>query len=243
MHALRSVLIDRSSRFLGLLLLAALALSACAPQDQATIAPSATSARAAAPTAASTAAPTPAAKATHDPSTVNLETAAVGQAAVVTYVQDGNLLVWDQATGRTQTIVDSSDVIDLTLSNDGQVVTFLRRSVVQITGHPSIDWIEQSALWAADRSGENARELSSAEELRTLLSASETDSTNIPQMAWIPQPRRLMYTGWTYLVQAEGESHATPTELFLVDADSGENRLLLPTICGLLPHRTGSTSR
>ena len=63
-----------------------------------------------------------------------MESAAVDQAAVVTYVQDGNLLVWDQATGESQTIVDSGDVIDLTLSDDGQVVTFLRRSVVQITG-------------------------------------------------------------------------------------------------------------
>jgi len=149
--------------------------------------------------------------------------------AVVVFVQDGNLLVWEEATGHSETIFDSGDVIDLTLSDDGQVVAFLRRSVVQITGHPSIDWIEQSALWAADRSGENARELLSAEELRTLLSASETDSTNIPQIAWIPQTHRLMHTGWTYLVQAEGESHATPIGLFLVDADSGAKSVLLPT--------------
>lgn len=145
------------------------------------------------------------------------------------FVNDGNIQVWEEATGQTETIFDGGDVIELTLSDDGQVVAFLRRTVVQIGGNPSISWIEQSALWAVDRHGESLRELISAEELRSLLDASETDSTNIPQMAWIPQTHRLMYTGWTYLVQAEGESHATPAELLLVDADSGANRVLLPT--------------
>ena len=69
---------------------------------------------------------------------------------MVVFVQDGNLLVREEAIGHGETIFDSGDVIDLTLSDDGQVVAFLLRSVVQITGHPSIDWIEQSALWAVD---------------------------------------------------------------------------------------------
>ena len=155
-------------------LLAALALSACIPRDEATSAPSATSAPAAAPTAASTAAPTPAAKATHDPSTVNLETAAIGQAAVVTYVQDGNLLVWDQATGRSQTIVDSGDVTRVELSDDAQLVAFLRRSFFAAGG---FDRNEQSALWVVGRDGTNPRELVSAQELRQRLNAAATDST------------------------------------------------------------------
>jgi YVTN family beta-propeller protein len=148
---------------------------------------------------------------------------------VVVFVKDGDIQVWEEATGQTETIFDGGGVIELTLSDDGQVVAFLLRSVVQITGHPSIDWIEQSALWAVDLNGENPRELISAEELRSLLDASETDSTNIPQMAWIPRTHRLMYTGWTYLVQAEGESHATPIGFFLVDTDSGASSVLLPT--------------
>src|SRR3990172_13149451 len=109
-------------RSLGPSLLPVLSLAACTPTGQTSIAPSATSAPAAPPTAAPPAAATPATKATHDPSTVILESAAISQPAVVTYVQDGNLLVWDQATGQRQTIFDSGDVTRVELSDDGRLV-------------------------------------------------------------------------------------------------------------------------
>jgi hypothetical protein len=70
--------------------------------------------------------------------------------------------------------------------------------------------------------------LVSAEQLGGLLEASETDSTNIPQMAWLPGTHRLLCSGWTCIVQTEGESQATPSGLFWVDADSGEGGQLLP---------------
>jgi hypothetical protein len=216
MSALRCALKDRSARIRSLLLLAGLFLSACAPRDQASIAPAETSAPAAAPTAA----PTAAAAATHDPSTVILESA-----AVVAYVQDGNLQVWDEATGTSQTIVDSGGVIRVELSDDGQIVAFLRRSVV---GDLDSQWHEQSGLWAVDRNGENLRELVPADELRTLLHAAETDSSNIPQLAWVPGTHRLLFSGWTYFVQAEGESHAVPEGLYLADADELTHTTLVP---------------
>ena len=214
-----------SSQSWRLLLLAGLFLSACTPRDEVTIAPSATSAPAATPSDAPTAAPTPAVKATHDPATVILESAAIGRAAVVTYVQDGNLLVWDEATGSSQTIVDTGDVIRVELSDDGQLVAFLRRSVI---GDLDSQWLEQSALWAVDRNGENLRELVPADELRTLLHAAETDSTNIPQLACVPGTHRLLFSGWTYFVQAEGESHAVPEGLYLADADELTHTTLVP---------------
>ena len=148
-----------------------------------------------------------------------------GASAVVVFVQDGNILAWDEASGETKTIFDGGDAIDVTMSDDGQVVAFLRRSIVR---RSEVDWIEQSALWAVERSAENPRELVSAEELRRLLGASETDSTNIPQMAWIPHTHRLLYSGWTYFVQAEGESHAVPEGLYRVDADTLEHIVLRP---------------
>jgi dipeptidyl aminopeptidase/acylaminoacyl peptidase len=144
---------------------------------------------------------------------------------VVAFVEDGNIQVWEEVSGAVETIFHGGDVIAVTMSADGQVVAFLRRSVVS---RSEIDWYEQSALWAVDPDGGNARQLVSAEALRTALNASDTDSTNFPQLEWIPGTHRLLYSGWRYLVQAEGESHAIPEGLFLVDTDSGASTVIVP---------------
>jgi hypothetical protein len=144
--------------------------------------------------------------------------------ATVVYTKDGDILVWDESTAESRTIFDSGDVIRVDLSDDGQQIAFLRRSSVS-TG--DVDWREQSALWAVDLSGENPRELVSAETLRGLLGATERDSSNMPEVTWIPGTHRLLYSGWTYLVQAEGESHAVPRGLYSVDADEGTQQVLV----------------
>jgi WD40 repeat protein len=143
----------------------------------------------------------------------------------VAFVKDGNIQLWDESTGQIQTILNTGDVIALTMSDDGQVIAFLRRSVVQLTEG---EWFEQSALWAVDRNGGNPRELVSAESLRQRLNAAERDSTNIPQMEWIPGTHRLLFSGWKYIVQAEGESHAVPEGLYLADADARTDTILVP---------------
>jgi len=135
----------------------------------------------------------------------------------VAFVKDGNIQLWNESTGQIQTIVNTGDVIAVTMSDDGQVIAFLRRSVVQLAAG---EWFEQSALWAVDRNGGNPRELVSAESLRQRLNATERDSTNVPQMEWIPGTHRLLFSGWKYIVIAEGESHAVPEGLYLVDADA-----------------------
>lgn len=163
------------------------------------------------------------------PTVVPAQAPAAPGRAVVAFIQGGDLRVWEEATGQIQTIFDGGDAIDLTLSDDGELIAFLRRTVVELEGHDPITWREQSALWVVDSDGGNPRTLVSTENLRRSLGASESDSTNIPQMRWIPRTHRLLHSGWTYIVQAEGESHATPSGLFLVDADSGANSQLLPT--------------
>ena len=213
MSALRSALPEYSSRSRAFLLAAGLLLSACTPTDNSPVAPAASPA-----TVSSSAAPNPAATATQDPVAVIPESPAIGQAAVVTYVQNGNLLVWDEATGRTQTIVDSGDVTRVELSDDAQLVAFLRRSFFAAGG---FDQNEQSALWLVGRDGTNPRELVSAQQLRTRLNAVDTDSTNFPRLAWIPDSHRLLYSGNTYDAHGYGEGAHTPLKgVYLIDADT-----------------------
>ena len=214
MSALRPVLTQYSLRSWRLLLLAGLFLSACTRLDLGATPAATVSAQTATPTAVSV----PTSAPTQVPS-------ATPESAVVVYVKDGDLMVWEETSGETHMLLDADDAIGVTMSDDGQVVAFLRRSII---GDLDSEWHEQSALWAVDRNGENSRELVSAEQLRLLLDASETDSTNFPQMAWIPRTHRLFYSGWTYLVQAEGESHAIPQGLFLVDADTLSQTVLVP---------------
>lgn len=142
----------------------------------------------------------------------------------VVYTKGGDILVWDDVSRESRKIVDSDDVIRVEPSDDGQLVAYLRRSTVQTS---DVEWREQSALWVVDLSGENPRELVSADTLRDLLGAPDRDSSNIPEMAWIPGTHRLLYNGWTYLVMAEGESHAIPRGLYSVDADEGTQQVLV----------------
>ena len=144
---------------------------------------------------------------------------------LVGFVKDGNVQVWDETTQQTETIFSGGDVIAVMISDDGKLIAFLRRISSPVSEN---EWFEQSALWAVDVNGENPRELVSAESLRQRLNAAERDSTNIPQMQWIPGTHRLLISGWKYLVQAEGESHAIPEGLFLIDADAHTDNMLMP---------------
>lgn len=145
----------------------------------------------------------------------------VGMIEVV-FVKDGNLQVWDEATKQTQTIVNTGDVFSVTVSDDGQMIAFTRRSWV---GDVSNGY-EQFALWAMNRDGGNPRELISAQDLRQRINPSERDSSNFYQLGWVPQSRQLIFSGTKYIVQAEGLSHAFPQGVYLVDTDKGSVTVL-----------------
>ena len=149
-----------------------------------------------------------------------------GGSAVVVFVKDGDVLVWEEATGQTETIFDSGDVIRVELSDDGELVAFLRRSFFEAGG---FDRNEQSALWVVERDGANPRELVSAEQLRALLSAAETDSTNFPRLRWIPDTHRLLYSGNTYDAHGYGEGAHTPLRgVYMVDVATSATTVLAP---------------
>ena len=151
----------------------------------------------------------------------------------VVFVKDGNLLVWDEATQQTRTIVNTGDVFAVTASDDGQVIAFTRGSWVG-----ALDGYEQFALWAVNRDGGDLRELVSAEDLRQRIDPGERDSSNFFQFGWVPQSHQLIFSGTKYIVQAEGLSHAIPHGVYLVDtvtgsvtvvAEAAENLRFLPS--------------
>ena len=147
------------------------------------------------------------------------------RSALAFYLKDGNIHLWEEGSGERGAVFDGGDAISVKLSPDRELIVFMRRSIV---GTPEVDWYEQSSLWVMDRGGGNLRQLISAEQLRGLIGSSDTDSSNMPQVEWIPGTHQLAFTAYNYFVQAEGESHAFPTGLFLVNADTAELKVLVP---------------
>jgi len=129
--------------------------------------------------------------------------------AVVTYIKDGNVLVWEEATGQSRTVFDSGDVTRVEVSDDAQLVAFVRRTLLD--GNPRYG---RSALWVVDRDGANPRELVSDAQLRAQLGASDSDDTDFPALAWIPNRHRLLYsvTFFPAYLWAQG--------LYLLDVDT-----------------------
>ncbi len=82
----------------------------------------------------------------------------------VAYVKDGNIELRDGPMGQIQTILNTGVVIAVAMSDDGAVIAFLHRSVVE-----------------------------HAESLLQRLNAAGRDSTNIPQTQWIP-PGHIAYS-------------------------------------------------
>jgi Tol biopolymer transport system component len=140
---------------------------------------------------------------------------------LVAFVKNGDIYVWDSKTGESRIIVKAGDVTTVTISDDGQVIAFARRSIVQLA---EPDWYEQHALWAVDRDGGNLRELVSIDTLRQLLNPSATDSTGFAPISWIPGTHRLIYSGVKY--NAAGQGFTNSNDIYLVDADSGADTVL-----------------
>ena len=136
--------------------------------------------------------------------------------AVVAYVQDGNLWAWSEATGQSQVLIDSGDVIRVELSGDGELAAFVRHSYRN----------EQSALWVVGRDGSSPRELISGEALRALLNAAETESTEFTQLVWIPNTHRLLYSPAAFGDQRQGGGRQGG--VYLVDADGSARAELAP---------------
>src|SRR5215216_2267827 len=135
--------------FIPLVIVALLALSACAPRPETTILPTVTPTHSLEPSQEETAAPT---------------TSSLDEPLVIAFAKDGGIQLWDSETNQSHALLRAGDVTSVMMSDDGQVIAFLRRSLVE---QPEL--VEYVALWAVDRNGGNPRELVSAESLRQRL--------------------------------------------------------------------------
>src|SRR5574340_1211961 len=145
------------------------------------------------------------------------------QPIMVAYVQDGNIQLWDQQSQQSKTVFASGDVTLVTMSDDGQVIAFTRRTRIE---QPEL--MEQFSLWAADRDGSNPRQLLAPEALRERLNPAENDSTGFAQIEWIPGSHRLVYSLVKYYLPGQGSAYST--DLYIVDADGGLDGVLAANV-------------
>lgn len=209
MSAVRSASVKRSRRLMGQFLLAVLVAAACTPAGSSPTSPVSP------PPPEATIAPAPTTAPTQIPAS-----ASAGK-VMVAFVKDGNVHGWDSTTGESTTIFESGDVTDVAVSDDGQVIAFLRLEWFE---QPEL-W-EQFSIWAVDPSGEDLRELVSAETLRLRLNAGPTDSTGIAEVGWIPRTHRLVYCGTKYF--APGQSKPAAEDVYVVDADTLSDERIAP---------------
>jgi hypothetical protein len=141
---------------------------------------------------------------------------------VVAFVKDGDIHLWEEATGQSRTVAKSGDVDRVTMSDDGQVIAFTRRA----WAGSELEGYEQFALWAANSDGTNPREVIPTEFLRQHLNLTERDSSNFYQLGWIPQTHQVIFSITKYIAQAEGMSHAIPHGAYIVNLDSGSVTVL-----------------
>lgn len=137
--------------------------------------------------------------------------------AVIVVVKDGDIWVWEEATGVSRSVYGSGDVTQVELSDDSQLVAFVRRT--RSIQDPQ-RW--ESAVWVVARDGENPRELVSDDELRTLLAQAGLDADPAPWLQWIPGSHRLLYN--TNQIASRFEARG----LYLIDVDTLSNAELAP---------------
>lgn len=146
-----------------------------------------------------------------------------GQNAVVFFLQDGNIGLWEEG-GETRTIYAGGDAISVKLSPDRQLITFMKREIITAS---DLEWFEQISLWVIDLNGGNLRELVPAAQLRQLINSGGGISSKMAQLEWVGATHRIAFSGINYFAQGEGESHASPSGLYVVDADTAEVATLL----------------
>ena len=141
----------------------------------------------------------------------------------VAFVTNGDIYLWDSESRQSSPIVRAGDATTVKISDDGQVIAFVRRVLVE---QPEL--MEFVALWAVDRGGKNPRELISADLLRQHLQPETADSGGFAQIEWIPGTHRLVYSGLKFYAAGQGSTNSK--DIYVVDADGGSETVLAPDV-------------
>jgi Tol biopolymer transport system component len=137
----------------------------------------------------------------------------------VVYPKNDNLWVW--SAGLTRQLTKNGNVSGFKLSSDGNKVAFTR-----VVSYPIYE------LWVINIDGSGERLLVSSDDLLTLGKSSETEEIRqsesnvlLSQYAWVPGTYTIAY-GTYRSIKYDGSIYHD--DLNLVDAETGEKKILLP---------------
>ncbi len=130
----------------------------------------------------------------------------------VAFVKDGDVWYWEEGTAAGQ-LTSVGDVVQAFLSDDGQIVAFIRQ----------YDW-NNHEIYSVNSDGSNLQALVSLADFSGMVLEPEAISAVPYRLAWVPGTHTLAFT--TRLTY-EGPGLVLPDELRLVNADSGAISLLL----------------
>ncbi len=131
----------------------------------------------------------------------------------VVYVDQGNLWLWIEGHGTTQ-LTTAGSVVDVNISEDGQVIAFVRQ--YEFT---------YEEIWAINTDGSDERLLVGRADFEAMPRSADFIITQRPfQIDWVPGTHTLAYNTNPAI---EGPGLFINDDLHLVDADSGEKTTLL----------------
>jgi hypothetical protein len=125
---------------------------------------------------------------------------------------DRNLYAWSKSTGVVK-LMDSGDVSDLKISEDGTLIAFTRQTENQ-----------QSSLWMIGFDGSNPREVMNWNDLAGLKTNGESLGTSPANLQWIPGTHTLTFTSHEVF---EGPGFALNDDLIVINGDRGAWNILL----------------
>ena len=132
----------------------------------------------------------------------------------VAFIAEEGIQLWSSQKSAIETLVAVDNVTGLEFSHDGQQIAFTRKNE---SGRTS--------LWVVDVENSQARQLLSPEDLLALnLSESKSYSVSPHHMTWIPRTYQIAFSTLTSPLDGMADVFQ---ELRVIDADSGEHRLLL----------------